>query len=66
MASRTKHNPSLYRALHKLRKGNLHKALHVSQDEKIPAAKLEAASHSDSPHIRHMAAFAKTMSKWKH
>lgn len=61
-----KHNPSLYRALHHLRKGGLHRALHVAEGEKIPASKLEAARHSDSPHIRHMAEFAHTMSKFKH
>jgi ribosomal protein L16/L10AE len=62
----TKHNPSLYRSLHQLRKGNLHRALHVSPDAKIPAEKLEAARHSTNPHIKKMAEFAHTMSSWKH
>jgi hypothetical protein len=59
-------NPSLYRAIHSLRKGNLHRALHVSENESIPAAKLEAAKHSTSEHVRHMANFASTMSHFKH
>ena len=59
-------NPSLYRSLHQLRKGNLHRALHVPENESIPAAKLEAASHSTNEHVRHMANFAATMSHFKH
>ncbi len=61
-----KHNVSLYRALHHLRKGGLHRALHVPEGEKIPEAKVEAASHSSNEHLRHMASFAKTMSGFKH
>jgi hypothetical protein len=61
-----KHNPSLYRALHHLRKGGLHRALHVPEGEKIPAKKLEAARHSDNEHIRKMSEFAHTMSGFKH
>lgn len=59
-------NPSLYRALHHLRHGGLHKALHVAEGDKIPEAKIEAAKHSDSSHIRHMANFASTMKGFKH
>jgi DNA-binding PadR family transcriptional regulator len=59
-------NPSLYRALHKLRKGNLHRALGVAEGEKIPAAKLAAARNSTNPHVKRMAEFAHTMSTWKH
>jgi hypothetical protein len=66
MASREKHDPSLYRALHHLRKGGLHRALGVPEDEKIPAEKLSAAQNSKSEHVRHMASFAKTMSGFKH
>lgn len=62
MASRKKHNPSLYRAIHGLRKGRLHRALHVPEGEKIPAAKLEAARHSSNSAIAHMANFAHTLS----
>lgn len=65
MADRVK-NPSLYRAIHHLRKGGLHRALGVAEDEKIPAEKLSAARNSKSEHVRRMAEFAHTMSKWKH
>ena len=58
-------NPSLYRALHHLRKGGLHRALHVPLDEKIPVGKITAAKHSENPHVAHMANFAHTMSKFK-
>lgn len=61
MASRTEHNPSLYRAIHHLRHGGLHKALGIPLDEKIPAERLEAASHSSNSHVMHMANMAKTM-----
>jgi hypothetical protein len=61
-----KHNVSLYRALHHLRKGGLHKALGVPAGEKIPAAKVAEARNSDNEHVRHMANFAHTMSKFKH
>lgn len=56
-----KHNASLYRAIHHLRKGGLHRALGVPEDETIPASKIEAATHSDNPHVVHMANFAKTL-----
>lgn len=62
----TKHNPSLYRAMHHLNKGGLHRALHVPEGETIPAAKLEAAKHSSNSHIQHMANFASTMGHFKH
>ena len=42
-------------------KGDLHKALHVTQGEKIPAGKIEKASHSKNAHLRHMAQFAKNV-----
>ncbi len=54
-------NPSLYRAMHKLRKGNLHRALHIPENESIPAERLEAAKNSPNGHVRHMANFAATM-----
>lgn len=59
-------NPSLYRALHHLRKGGLHRALHVPEGEKIPAEKLAAAKHSENEHVRHMANFAHTMAGFSH
>jgi len=42
-------------------KGDLHKALHVAQDKKIPKSKIEKATHSRDPHLRHMAQFAKNV-----
>jgi hypothetical protein len=57
---------SLYRAMHHLRKGGLHKALGVPKDETIPADKLESAKNSSNDHIKKMASFADTMSKFKH
>ena len=59
-------NPSLYRALHHLRRGGLHAALGVKPDEPIGKSKIEAATHSSNEHIAHMARFAKTMSGFKH
>jgi hypothetical protein len=61
-----KHNVSLYRALHGLRRGGLHRALGVPEGEKIPAAKVEAAKHSNNAHVAHMANFAHTMAGFKH
>lgn len=61
-----KHNPSLYRAMHHLRKGGLHDALHIPQDEKIPADRLEAAKNSPNEHVQHMANMAATMKHFKH
>jgi len=54
-------NPSLYRAIHHMRKGGLHRALGVPEDEKIPASKIEAATHSSNSHIQHMANFVQTL-----
>jgi hypothetical protein len=55
-----KHNVSLYRAMHHLRRGGLHKALGIPADESIPADKLEV-HENDSTHLKHMKNFAKTM-----
>ena len=41
--------------------GALHRALHVPEGEKIPAAKLAKAGRSDDPHMRRMAGLAKTL-----
>lgn len=60
-----KHNVSLYRAMRHLRKGGLHRALHVPEGEAIPKSKVEAATHSSNEHVRHMANFAQTMSGFK-
>jgi len=47
--------------MHHLRRGGLHRALGISEDEKIPVEKLEAARNSKNEHVRHMANFAHTM-----
>lgn len=60
------HNPSLYHAMRHLRAGRLHRVLHVPEGESIPAAKLEAATHSKNPSIVKAANFAKTMKGFKH
>jgi hypothetical protein len=65
MAHKVK-NPSLYRALHHLNRGGLHRALGVPEGETIPEKKLEAARNSKSDHVRAMANFAHTMSGFKH
>lgn len=59
-------NPSLYRSMHHLRKGGLHRALGIPEGETIPKSKIEAATHSNNPHIVKMANFAQTMGKFKH
>jgi hypothetical protein len=61
-----KHNVSLYRSMHHLRKGGLHRALHIPEDEKIPAERLAAARNSKNSHVAHMANFAHTMGGFKH
>lgn len=43
--------------------GSLHKAVGVPQGKKIPAAKVEAAAHSDSPKLRKKAQFALNVRK---
>lgn len=65
-AEHKKHNVSLYRAMHHLKKGGLHRALHVPEDENIPAAKLAAARNSSNEHVAHMANMAHTMAGFKH
>lgn len=59
-------NKGLMHAVHHLRKGGLHRALHVPEDENIPAEKIEAAKNSQNPHVVKMANMASTMSHWKH
>lgn len=61
-----KHDVSLYRAMHHLNKGGLHRALKVPEGQPIPKDKLEAAKNSDNTHVAHMAHFADTMSHFKH
>jgi hypothetical protein len=61
-----KHNVSLYRAMHHLRKGGLHRALGISEDKPIPAERLEEARNSKNSHVAKMANFAHTMGGFKH
>ena len=51
----------IQKAVNPANKGNLHKALHVAQDKTIPKAKIEKATHSKNPKLRHMAQFAKNV-----
>lgn len=53
----------IQKAINPKHKGELHTALHVPKDKKIPAAKLNKATHSENPHLRHMAQFAKNIRK---
>lgn len=64
--SEQKHNVSLYRAMHHLRHGGLHRATGTPENENIPQDKLEKASHSSNPHVMHMANMAKTMEGFQH
>ena len=51
----------IQKAVNPVNKGNLHKALHVAQDKTIPKSKIEKATHSKNPKLRHMAQFAKNV-----
>ena len=51
----------IQKAVNPEHKGDLHKALHVAQDKKIPAGKIEKAAHSKNAHLRQMAQFAKNV-----
>lgn len=46
-------------------KGKLHRELGIPVGDKIPAARLAAATRSKNPEIRRDAIRARTMSKWK-
>lgn len=65
MAIRTKNDPSLYRAIHHLRHGGLHRALGVPESDKIPASKIESGTHSENKHIAAMSRFAQTLKGFK-
>jgi Protein of unknwon function (DUF3008) len=51
----------IQKAVNPAHKGNLHRALHVPADKKIPAGKLEKATHSSNPKIKKQAVLAKTL-----
>jgi hypothetical protein len=40
--------------------------MNIPRDQKIPAARLKAATHSSNPEIKRDAIRAETMKKWKH
>jgi len=61
-----KQESSIYRAMHHLRKGGLHDALHIPRDEKIPADRLESAKNSKNSHVQHMANMAANMKRFSH
>jgi hypothetical protein len=46
--------------------GALHKSLHVPKGEKIPAKKLEKATHSKNPTLRKRAILAETLKNLHH
>lgn len=46
-----------------LKKGALHRSLHVPKGEKIPEEKLEKAAHSKNPKLRKRAIVAETLKK---
>lgn len=47
-------------------KGKLHRELGISENKKIPAHRLEEATHSRNPEIRRDAIRAETMKGWHH
>lgn len=47
-------------------RGKLHRELHAPEGQKIPAAKLAAATHSENREIRNDAIRARTMMGWHH
>ncbi len=44
-----------------MKKGALHKELHVKEGEKIPASKLKKAEHSKNPTLKKRAVLAETL-----
>lgn len=48
-----------------MKKGALHKELHVPEGKKIPEAKLQKAEHSKNPTERKRAVLAETLKKMK-
>ena len=44
--------------------GNLHRALHIPEHEKIPLARLEAAKKGVSPEMKKKIIFAENARKW--
>lgn len=61
-----KHNPSLYHAIHGIRKGRLHRVLGIPEDKPIPESRLRAAANSKNPSTARMAHFAMTLKGFHH
>lgn len=49
-----------------INKGGLHRSLGIPMDKKIPAKRLDKATHSRNPLIKKQAVLAKNFSKAKH
>lgn len=49
-----------------VKKGALHEMLHIPTDQKIPAARLKSAEHSDDPEERKRAISAEGFKAMKH
>jgi hypothetical protein len=64
MAEKKQSDASFYRSMHHLRKGGLHKALHIPEDQNIPAERLASAKNSNNPHVKKMAIMADNMKHW--
>ncbi len=47
-------------------RGKLHRELGIPEGQKIPQARLRAATHSRNPEIRRDAIRARTMEGWRH
>jgi hypothetical protein len=45
-----------------MKKGALHKELHVPEGKKIPEKKMEKAAHSENPRMRKQVNLARTLS----
>ena len=63
MVDKTKDGLWMSKLGKKLKKGALHKELHVPEGKKIPAKKLEKATHSKNPLEKKRAVLAETMKK---
>lgn len=49
-----------------MKKGALHRSLHVPKGEKIPEAKIKKAEHSKNPTLRKRAVLAETLKGFHH
>jgi len=53
----------IQKAVPESHKGNLHRALGIPEDQKIPASRIAEATKSDDPHLRRMALLAQNFAK---